>query len=299
MREFVIVTDSCSDMSREYREKYNVEYIKMFYRYDDVEYPADLDWEVHGSAKGFYDVMRAGKRIFTAQITVPMYKEAFEKWIKEGKDIIYLACSSAFSASVKCSFTARDELMAQYPECKIFCVDSLMACSGLFLMCKHLSTMRANGVSVDEAYKWIEENKLKFHQDCCVADLKYLKQAGRVSASSAFFGGLFQVKPIIISDAKGQNFAIEKVKGRKQSIDRIVERMKADYRPDEAFPEIVVSHADCEEDAQYLKTQIIEKVGVKEENIIMNFFGPIIGATVGPGTMAIFYFGTEVTVNKD
>jgi DegV family protein with EDD domain len=159
--------------------------------------------------------------------------------------------------------------------------------------------MRANGATIEEAHKWIEENKLNIHQDCCVADLKYLKQAGRVSAGSAFFGGLFQVKPIIISDAKGQNFAIEKVKGRKQSIDRIVERMKADYRPDEAFPDVIVSHADCIEDAEYLKSQVIEKVGVKEEDITMNFIGPIIGATTGPGTMSLYFYGTEVTENKE
>ena len=298
MKEYVIVTDSCSDIGKEYREKFNIEYVKMLYHYDGVEYPADLDWEVHGSAKGFYDVMRNGKRIYTAQITVQMYKDEFEKWISEGKDIIYIGCSSALSASIKASMLARDELLAKYPDSKIVCVDSLMACSGLFLMCKHLSFMRANGASIEEAQKWIEENKLNIHQDCCVADLKYLKQAGRVSAGSAFFGGLFQVKPIIISDAKGQNFAIEKVKGRKQSIDRIVERMKADYRP-EVFPDVIVAHADCEEDALYLKAQVMEKIGVREEDITINFIGPIIGATVGPGTMSLYYYGTEVTVNKE
>ncbi len=298
MKNYVIVTDSCSDMGKEYREKYGIEYLKMFYRYDDKEYPADLDWEVHGSAKGFYDVMRDGKRIYTAQITGSMYKEAFEKWIKEDKDIIYLACSSALSASVKASVQAGKELMEQYPDSKIICIDSLMACSGLFLMCKHLSKMRAQGATIEEAGKWIEENKLNIHQTCCVTDLKYLKQAGRVSAGSAFFGGLFQVKPIIISDAKGQNFAIEKVKGRKASIDRLVERMKNEYRP-EVFPDVIVSHADCEEEALYLKNQVMEKIGVKEEDITINFIGPIVGATVGPGTMSLYYYGTEVTENKE
>lgn len=298
MKKYVIVTDSCSDMGKEYREKFDVEYVKMLYHYDGKEYPADLDWQVHGSAKGFYDVMREGKRIYTAQITKDMYLESFEKWLKEGKDIIYLACSSALSASVKASILARDELLVKYPDSKIICIDSLMACSGLFLMCMHLSKMRANGASIEDAEKWINENKLNIHQDCCVADLKFLKQAGRVSAGSAFFGGLLQVKPIIISDAKGQNFAIEKVKGRKNSIDRIVQRMKADYRP-EVFPDVIIAHADCEEDALYLKSQVIEKIGVKEENIIMNFIGPIIGATVGPGTMSLYYYGTEVTENKE
>ena len=83
MKDYVIVTDSCSDIGKEYREKYGVEYIKMIYHYDGKEYPADLDWEVHGSAKGFYDVIRGGTRIMTAQITAPVYKEAFENWIKE------------------------------------------------------------------------------------------------------------------------------------------------------------------------------------------------------------------------
>ena len=298
MKDYVIVTDSCSDIGKEYREKYGVEYIKMIYHYDGKEYPADLDWEVHGSAKGFYDVIRGGTRIMTAQITAPVYKEAFENWIKEGKDVIYIGCSSALSASIKASRLAANELMEQYPDSKIICVDSLMACSGLFLMCKHVSKMRAEGKSIEEAEKWLEENKLNIHQECCVADLKYLKQAGRVSAGTAFFGGLFQIKPIMISDAKGQNLAIEKVKGRRQSIDRIVERMKESYRP-EVFPDVIVSPADCIEDAEYLKAQVIEKVGVKEEDIIVNFIGPIIGATTGPGTMSLYFYGTEVTENKE
>ncbi len=297
MSNYIIFTDTASDISKEYREKFGIEYVKMNYNYDEKDYPADLDWEVHGSAKGFYDVMRNGTRIKTAQVTDNEYKTNFEKWLADGYDILYLACSSSISASINSAFRVKKELSATFPDRKIVIVDTLRACGALFFMCMEVSKLRANGATIEEAGKWVLDNRMNVHQLGTVADLKYLKQAGRVSATSAFFGGLFHVKPIIISDCKGQNFAIEKVKGRKQSIDRLVEIFKAEYIP-ETYPTVIISNADCEEDATYLKSKVISS-GVKEENIIINSIGPAVGSSVGPGMISLYYYGTEVTANKE
>ena len=296
MKKFVIVTDSCSDLELELREKYDVEYIPMHMVIDDKDYEADLDWKDIG-VKDFYQMMRDGKRITTAQITTEEYLNAFEKYLEKGYDVLSISCSSAFSASYSCSLKAREQLLKKYPEREIICIDSLNSCKGLGLMCITASEMRAQGKDIKEIGKWLEENKLTVNQECTVGKLTYLKQAGRVSVASAFFGGLLNIKPIIISDAIGQNAAIEKVKGKKAAIDRIAERFAEQY-VDGEYQKIFFAHADCEEDLEELKTAVMNKIPGKEVETMTSCIGPIIGASTGPGTIAVYFYGKEVTFNK-
>lgn len=134
------------------------------------------------------------------------------------------------------------------------------------------------------------------NQECCVESLKYLKMAGRVSASSAFFGGLLNIKPLLISDAKGQNFAVEKVKGRKNSIDRVAARFAERYE-DVPYQHVFVSHSDCIEDAEYFKSALQTALPDKNLDIHVGYIGPIVGASVGPGTLAVYFYGKKVTEN--
>lgn len=297
MRKFVILTDSSCDLDKNLREKYDIEYLPMHLIIEGKDYDADLDWQTI-SVKEFYDLMREGKRIMTAQISKLEYLTRFEEYVKQGYDVLCVSCSSALTASVKASMLARDEIMAKYPDCKVICVDSLLACAGLGMMCIKASLMRAEGKTIEEAAEWIENNKLKINQEATVEKLSYLKQAGRVSAAAAFFGGLLSVKPIIISDVNGNNASIEKVKGRKASLERLAERIKDEYQPTE-FKSIFLLHGDCENDALELKEIIKAKVGVTDEDIIMGYIGPIIGATCGPGVIGVYCYGKEVTFDAN
>lgn len=292
MKNYVIVTDSCSDLGKDLREQYGIEYIPMTFSYDGKEMVADLDWKGI-SLREFYDLMRAGKRVITSQINAATYKQAFEQYVKEGYDVLSITCSSALSASIKASQLARDELCKEYPDAKIICVDSLNACAGLGMLCIRASELRAEGKTIEEVAAWVEENKKYVNQEATVDKLSYLKQAGRVSAASAFFGGLLNVKPIIISDAIGQNVAVEKVKGRGVALHRVVERIAEEYDPT-MCPFITILHADCEADALKVKMDLIATMGIAEEYIRMGYIGPIIGATVGPGTIGVYCIGKEV-----
>lgn len=268
----------------------------MHFSYNGKDFKADLDFgEI--SVTDFYNMMRDGTRFITSQVNAIDYKERFEKYINEGYDILSISCSSALSASVKASYTVRDELLAKYPDSKIICIDSLNSSSGLGLICKLASRLRAEGKTIEETASWIEENKLKVNQECTVEKLTYLKQAGRVSAASAFFGGLLNVKPIIVSDVKGHNAAIEKVKGKKVAFDKLVERAVSEYNP-ELCKDVIFAHADCEEDAKELKRLFLEKVKVNEEDTSIEYIGPIVGASAGPGTVAIYVMGKEVTFDS-
>ena len=296
MKKYVIVTDTCSDLPRELREKYSIEYIPMHFSYNDKDVVASLDWE-EISAPDFYNVMRGGTRIYTAQVNAAQYTEAFEKYIAEGYDILSISCSSALSASVKASYTVRDALLAKYPESKIICIDALMSCMGLGIICIKAAQLRDEGKSIEEVAEWVETNKLKINQEATVDKLIYLKQAGRISAASAFFGGILNIKPIIISDAKGRNVSVEKVKGRLASMQRLAERFAESYVPSE-HP-VFISHADCIEDTKLLKEEVIKRVPEIAEKLYTVYIGPIIGASVGPGTIGLYYYGKEVTFDAE
>ena len=291
MKEFVIFTDSTSDLNKDLRTQYGIEYVPMNYVVDDQEYVASLDWESH-SVKEFYDLMRDGKRVFTTQVPRSAFEAAFPPVLEQGKDILYIACSSALSGSVGTARIVAEELNAKYPDAKVYCVDSLISSLGEGYLVMEASRKRSEGMSAAETAQYIEQIKLCVNQCGTVASMEYLRRAGRIKASKAFFGNLFGVKPLIISDRKGQNYAYKKVKGtanaRAAMAAHIAEAAAGTYDT------LYITHADCPEDAALFRDEILKAAPFKE--VVMAPIGPIVGASVGPGTVISFTFGTEVTI---
>lgn len=294
MKEYVIVTDTGSDLEQELRAPYGIEYVSMRCIIGEKDSAADPDWGDY-SAKEFYDMLRAGKRIRTAQVPPEDYKAIFEKHLSAGKDVLYIATSSNISAGVNTARTVAVDIAAKYPENKIVIVDALRACYALGILVLTAAEFRADGKTIDEVAAWLEENKLTANMEGTVDKLTWLKQAGRVSATSAFFGGLLNIKPIIMADAQGKNYAVEKTKGRKNSLERVAQRV-ADTYVDVPYQKVFISHADCLEDAETLKALVCEKVG-KELNVHIGYVGCCVGASVGPGQLGVYYFGKKVTTN--
>lgn len=295
MRKFVIFGDSTCDLNKEIREKYDIDYVPMNYVLDGKEYPASLDWESH-SVKEFYDEMRAGKRITTTQVPAEVFEDRFSQVLADGKDVLYIGCSSALSGSVNLALVVAKDLLEKYPEGKIRVVDALNSSFGQGIMLMRASELRAEGKSLDETADYIEANRNKVHQVAATDKLSYLKRAGRVTASSAFFGNLIGIKPIIISDAKGQNYAVKKVKGA-QALKEALVNMTAEEITDAADQTVYISHADFEELAGELAARIKEKTGCKD--VVLGYIGPIVGASVGPGTVNIYFKGDEVTITGE
>ena len=289
MEKFVIISDSCCDLTADLRKEYGVEYIPMSVACDKFTMPATLDWEKI-SAKEFYDVMRGGERVFTSQVTPEDYKACFEGYLKEGYDIISISCSSALSASIKASYVVRDELQKEFKDRKIYCVDSLISGGGLGLLCIYASRLRKEGKTVAEVYEAVESLKMKICQAGTVEELKYLKQAGRISAGKAFFGTLMGVKPLIVSNVKGENVSVEKARGRVKSIRLIFDSITSNYVGGE-IKEVFISHADCVDDAETLKSMLKEKMPNVE--IIMGYLNPIMGASCGPNTLVAYCNGSQ------
>lgn len=284
---FAVITDSTSDLSNELREKYSIDYCQMEFSLGEKNFRASLDWE-DISPKEFYDSMRSGKRYKTVQVTVKTFDEKFREHLSKGEDILYIACSSGLSGSVKTAQVISQELRSDFPDRKIVCIDSLISGLGQGSMAIKAAQMRDEGKSLDETATWIEDNKLFFNQYGTVENLDYLKAAGRVTASSAFFGNLFSVKPILISDLEGHNLAVKKVKGRKSSLYELA-AMTAQYITDPLSQTIYIGHADDEEAANVVSEKIKELIPGASTSLYV--IGPIVGASVGPGTIIVFYSG--------
>ena len=287
MRKIKIVTDSCSDLKKSIRDKYDIEYLQMFTVRDAKETPASLDWEYY-SPKDLYDTIRDGNRVTTTQVPAVNFENGFRKFLDEGFDVVYIACSSKLSGSVNTGRKVAEEMLGNYPGAKIRCVDSLNACGGEGLVAVKAALLRDEGLSVDEIADKLDEVKNNVNQFVTVHSLNALKAAGRVKASSAFFGNLLGVKPILVSDKNGDNVAIKKVKGRLNSLEEIVNLTAEGIIPgDNEF--IYVVHADCEDEAKEVEKLLNEKIpNVKVE---IGYIGPIIGASIGADAIGIFSWG--------
>lgn len=292
---FAIISDSTCDLNDELRAKYDIDYAPMNYVIDDKEYPAMLNWQYH-SPKEFYDLMRNGTRITTTQVPREVFIDKFSAYLKEGKDVLYISCSSALSGSYNLATLIAKELMEEYPDNKIYCIDSLISSFGQGGLAIMASQLRAEGKTIEEVASFLTENRLKMNQVGTCDTLEYLRRAGRVKASKAFFGNLFGVKPIIISDIKGQNYAFKKAKGSLNAKRAIVEHLaEVVEKPEDQI--LYISHGDDEESAIMLRDLAMEQIPFAGCHI--GYIAPIVGSCVGPGTIIGFCYGKEVTIKGD
>lgn len=302
MNKFAVIGDSTCDLTTEQRKKYNIDYARMLVSWvdkegKDQERHADLDWKEY-SVKEFYDILRSGIRIITSQITEQEFDNAFIPHLEKGEDILYIACSSGLSAGIHLAERlVKEKYSVKYPNQRIVIVDSLISAMGQGLMLIYAAEKRDEGKSIDEIAAYLNKNRLCYLQVATVESLEYLRRAGRVKASSAFIGNIFGVKPILVSDVKGVNHAVEKVKGRRTSLIRCAEMIR-DTVVNAENQTIYVEHAEArQEDIDLVVSKIKEYCNFKE--IVVQYLGPIIGCSTGPGTFGIYYFGKEETVSGE
>ena len=291
MRDYLILGDSTCDLNKEIREQYGIDYVQMNYVLEGREYPASLDWEEMGVHE-FYDAMRAGKRITTTQVPAEAFLAKFNECAEKGLDVLYVGCSSALSGSVNTANVVAKEVMEAHPEMKISCVDALNSSFGQGIQLMWACERKKEGKTIDETTDFLVKHRNCVNQCGTVADLSYLKRAGRVTASSAFFGNLIGIKPILISDAKGQNFAIKKAKGAQNAKMEIVAYLNEVGKNLEKQT-VYISHADDEKSVQTLAAMVKEGTGCKD--VFTDYIGPIVGASVGPGTVIAYCVGKEET----
>lgn len=288
MNEYIITTETTCDMTYDYYKENDVVFIPLEYIMDGTAYE-EFSPEAM-PVKDFYDSMRSGKMPKTSQISVYKATEAFENLLVQGKDILHLAFSSALSGSYNSAVQAAESLKEKYPDRKIMVFDSKAASMGQGLLLDYIVKNKAKGMSLEDNYKWLENNAGRLAHWFTVNDLYHLHRGGRVSKTAAVFGTMINIKPVLHVDDEGRLIMVEKVRGRMGSIKKLVAHMEQTII-DPKNQVIFISHGDCLEDAQKLGKMIEEKIGIKQ--IIYNHIGPVIGAHSGPGTLALFFLATK------
>lgn len=283
-REYKIYSDSTCDLPKEYTESLGTEIFKLSFELNGRSYmDGDMPY------KDFYNKMREGGSTKTAQIPPDVYENEFEAAVRDGYDILYLGFSSGLSGSFNSACIARDNLLEKYAGSKIICIDSLCASTGEGLLLYKACEKKSEGMGIDELAAWLEENKLHLCHMFTVDDLKYLHRGGRVSKATAIAGTILGIKPVLHVDNEGHLVSVGKVRGRKQSLNKLVEMMEERIGGWEN-PVIAICHGDCIDDARYVEELAKRKLG-KKTKVITAYTGTVIGAHSGPGTMALFFMG--------
>ena len=282
---YVMITDSACDILPEKLKEWDVELIRLPYLFtDDGKEHLDQDQPMHE----FYNEMREGRVAKTSGINEDTFQNVFTSFLEAGKDILYLAFSSGLSVTCENAKKVAAQLSEQYPDRKIRVVDSLCASAGQGLFVYLAVKNRDKGMSLDENADAMEADKLHLCHWFTVEDLKYLKRGGRISAATALLGTALNVKPVLHVDNEGHLIKMIQTHGRKKSIRKMAEKLGETILEDTP---IFISHGDCPEDAQLLAKIIREEYGREVE--LITLIGSVIGAHAGPGTLALFFRGTE------
>ena len=289
MSQYIIMTDSSCDLPAGLAAELELEVLSLSVLIDGKSYVNYLD-ERDITFADCYAALRAGRNATTSAVNVEAFVQAMEPHLQAGEDILYLGFSSALSGTYNAGAVAAQQLAEKYPERKLYAVDTLSASMGQGLLVYLTVQQKRAGATIEQARDYAEAQKLHLCHWFTVDDLNHLHRGGRVSATSAVLGTVLNIKPVLHMDNEGRLIFMEKVRGRRNSIKRMLEKMRETaIEPEKQI--VFMSHGDCLEDAEYLAGRIREEWGVKD--VVINYVGPVIGAHSGPGTLALFFLGTE------
>ncbi len=290
MSDYILSCCSTADLSKEHFDRRGIHYVCFHYMLNDVSYPDDLGQSI--AFEDFYRMMTEGADTKTSQVNVAEFIDYFTPFLKEGKDILHVSLSSGLSGSVNSARTAAEMLSEEYPDRKIYVVDSLGASSGYGLIMETLADMRDEGKSLDELHDWIEANKLRLHHWFFSTDLTFYVKGGRISKASGFFGTMLNICPLLNMDNLGRLIPREKIRTKKKVIKTIVDRMEecADDGLDYSG-KCFISQSACVEDAKAVAALVEERFPKLNGKVEINYVGTTIGSHTGCGTVALFFFG--------
>ena len=287
MRDFIISTDSTADLSAGYVKENNVVIYPLYYNIDGKEYaPGISDIPV----QEFYDGMKNGKMPTTSAANPKFIMEQMQKAVDDGYDVLHINLSSGLSSSYNNAAICAQNIMEECEDAHIEVVDSLCATVGQGLLVHKAVQMRNEGKTLQETAQWLNDNKLNIVHQFIVDDLFHLVRGGRLSRSAAFVGTMLKVQPLLYLNNEGKIESMGKVRGRKKALNTLADNI-GEKTKGLSLEDVLISHADCIEDAQYVADRIKDKYSVK--NVIINDICPTIGSHTGRGAVVAAYFGNE------
>mgnify|MGYP002671831577 FL=1 len=292
MTDYVLSCCSTADLSKEYFTARDIKYVCFHFELGGTEYLDDLGVSVPPAE--LYRRMVAGEGTKTSQVSVREYEDLFEESLSHGKDVIHLTLSSGISGSYNSACIARDEMQEKYPDRKIYVIDSLAASSGYGLLVDAAADRRDEGMSIDDLYTWIEENKLRVHHWFFSTDLTFYIRGGRVSKTAGFIGTIMNICPLLNVSNEGKLIPREKIRTKKKVIRRIVDLMRenADNGTDYSG-KCFISQSECVDDAKAVADLIEAEFPKLDGKVQIYPIGATIGSHTGPGTVALFFFGKK------
>ncbi len=287
MANFDIFTDSSCDLPKEMVEKFDLKVMQLEVIIDDKEPMLNKDVDI----ADFYEQLKNGAMAKTAAATPGYFEEKMKESLDAGRDILYIGFSSGLSVTYNNGAMIMEELRAEYPDRKLYDIDSLCACLGQGLLVYHAAQMKENGATIEEVRDEVLRVKDKIQHLVTVDDLMFLKRGGRLDATSAILGTMIKIKPIIVVDEEGHLINVGKIRGRKNALKELVLRMK-ENEDVENMKDVFICHSACLEDAERVRDMVKEEF--PQVDVMIGDIGPVIGAHTGPGTVALFYLGKTI-----
>ena len=286
---FAIITDSCANLTNELIKSYNVKVVPLTYNIGGTEYLGYVEGEEF-DYKTYYQLLRSKEHVKTSLVSYERVESALKDELDKGNDVLYLAFSSALSGSCQVARNCIADISESYPERKIIIVDTLQASMGQGLMVKYAVEKRNEGLSLEETAKWLEDKKQNFVALFTVDDLFFLKRGGRLSGTVAVVGTILNIKPLLHVDSEGRLVNTGTIRGRLKSIDALIKRM-GELGVELENQDVFMVHGDCIEEAEAAAAKIKELYKVK--SVTINYVDQVISSHSGPGTLAIFFMGSE------
>ena len=284
---YKIITDSACDLPVSMLQELDVAVTPLHVLFRGTQMPDTVE---DAAITDFYGAMRSGEAATTSAVNPDGWVQVLEPVLAAGYDALVLGFSSGLSTTYQSAVIVAADLQEKYPWRKIVVLDTASAALGQGLLVWHTCRQRDAGLSLEELAAWVEENKYHVAHWFTVDDLVYLKRGGRVSAASAVMGAMLNIKPVLHVDNNGKLVAAVKVRGRKAALATLLKKLDelgAGWDNETVF----ICHADCPEDAEKLKALVLEHPGVK--NVFVGNLGAVIGSHAGPGTIALFFLGSE------
>ena len=292
MSDYILSCCSTADLTKEHFEKRNIKYVCFHFAIDGEEHMDDLGESVPFDE--FYRRMSEGAETRTSQVNISEYVAYFSEFLEQGLDIVHVCLSSGLSGTINSARNAALIVKERYPERNIYIVDSLGASSGYGLLMDTAADRRDEGMSAEELVGWLEENKLRLHHWFFSTDLSSYVRGGRISKTAAVFGGILEICPLLNMDNLGRLIPRSKVRTKKKVIKEIVQRMESGAENGTEYSgKCYICHSACREDAEAVASLIEERFPKLDGGVEIYNVGTTIGAHTGPGTVALFFWGSE------
>jgi len=292
MESYVLSCCSTLDLTNEQLQQRNISYTCFHYFIDGEEFLYDLGKTI--SSEDFYQKMENGADTKTSQISIGEYQEYFEPFLKEGKDVLHVSLSSGISGSYHSAQQAADMLKEEYPDRKIYIVDSRCASSGYGLFMTALADLRDDGMNIDELRDWAEEHRLDMQHWFFSSDLRWYVKGGRVSAPAGFIGGILGICPVLYVNTEGKLIPEAKVRTKKKAIAALVDRMVQFAEGGKDYSgKVYISQSYCKEDAEACAALVEKTFPNMDGKVQIYNIGTVIGSHTGPGTVALFFWGNK------